>query len=177
MPLPTEEHYALLAHDITVTHAQEFAEALAATDDQVIADAYNLLATPDYWAWRTSVLRREILFTTSDAGTTFTFVGNGYIGRTNQELTAWRELFAPQGDTTNPSLPQVQQALQDIFSGTGNAQQNRVHIAHISRRLVLRIERLFATGAGTTAAPGLLGVEGALTYIDIAHCLRGVPLF
>ena len=88
---------------------------------------------------------------------------------------AWQELFDPLDDTLNPSLPQVQQALQDIFSGSGNAQQNRAHLAPISRRLALRGERLFATGAGTTGTPGRMGPEGTLTYLDVAHATRGVP--
>ena len=95
VPALKEAQYALLRTDITITHATEFSEELAATDDQLIADAFNLRAVPDYWAYRTSVTRREIMFTTSVAGTTFTLVGNGFITRTIQELMAWQELFNP----------------------------------------------------------------------------------
>jgi hypothetical protein len=132
-----------------------------------VAEAYNVVATPDYWVYRTNVARREYLFGTSPGGTSFTFQGNGFITRTAQELTTWRELFHPTTDTTDPSLPTVQQALLDIFSGPGNAQQNRVHIGHMSRRLATRVERLYVTGTGTPGSPGTLHPEGPLQYQDV----------
>jgi hypothetical protein len=168
VPDLTDAHYALLKTDITITNFNEFEAALAATDDAALAAAYNLPALPDYWAWRTAVPRGEFLFTTSSEGTTFTFVGNGFIGRSAGEFEAWRQLFRLDTDETNPALPQVRQAFQDIFSGIGTAAANRQHLAIVARRLVTRAERLFATGAGSLAAPGVLGPEGALTYLDIA---------
>lgn len=171
-PALSDAQYAALQTDITVTHAAEFAAAVAANDDQAIAAAYNQGATPDFWAYKTSVLRGEYLFDTSPDATTFTFNGNGFVGRTPGELSAWRELFSLQ-DRTNPSLAKVRDAFADIFSGTGNAAANRTHIAAMSRRLVTRAERLYATGTGSTASPGSTPLLGPLTYREVAYALRG----
>lgn len=171
----TLAQYTALANDITVVHAAEFAAALAATDDQAIATAYNTLANPDFWVGRTAVSKSEIVGAVSQDGTSFTWAANGFITRSVQELLCWGELFDAQGEM-NMSLPQVKQALIDIFSGVGNAASNRTHLAVVGRRKALRVERLFATGTGSTASPGTMAFEGALSYLDIAHALRGVPI-
>jgi len=180
----SEAQYQALNTDITVTNQAEFAAAVAANDDATIAAAYNLTASTTFWVKRTSVRRGEYLFGTSPDATTFTFVGNGFITRASGEIEAWKQLFSTPtqggGDTTNPSLATVVQAFQDIFSGTGNAQANRTHLAAMSRRNPLRGERLFVDTSGgqvgTTAAPARLTFEGTLRSIDVAHALRAVPL-
>lgn len=169
----TPPQYATLANDITSVHAAEFAAALAATDDEAIAAAYRLAASPDFWVWRTTVSKNEVVGAVSQDGTTFAWAGNGFITRAAGELTAWQELFGSDG-AVNPSLPQVRQAFTDIFSGTGNAASNRTHLATVARRKALRIERLFATGTGSTGSPGVLVYEGSLSYLEVAHALRGV---
>lgn len=160
-----------LRNDIEVVNASEFAAAVAAREDQLIANAYNALASPVFWVWRTSVTKDEVVGKTSQDATTFTWAGNGFITRSVGELMAWQELFGSDG-TINPSLPQVRQAFTDIFSGTGNAALNRTHLATVGRRQATRVERIFATGTGTTTSPGLLVVEGLLGYMDIANAFR-----
>jgi hypothetical protein len=132
-----------------------------------IALAMNLSAVPDFWVWRTAVGKGELVQSTSVDGTTFTWVGNGFITRSVGEQTAWQELF---GDgACNPSLASVRQAFLDIFSGSGNAAANRTHLAAMGRRVATRAEQLFAVGTGSTASPALMGAEGALTYQDVAQ--------
>ena len=131
-----------------------------------IASAYNLNAVSDYWVWRSSVSKSELVSETSVDNTTFTWVGNGFITRSAGEQTAFREIFGDVG-MVNAALPQVRQAFLDIFSGTGNAAANRTHLATISRRRATRAEKLFAVGTGTTAAPALMTFEGALSYQDM----------
>jgi hypothetical protein len=171
----TEAQYATLKADIEA-HSAEF----AGKADQEIADAYNLAATPLFQVFRTSVTRRTLLFEKSPADTNFIFVADGYITRTVQELTTFHDLFDGPNSAMDPSLPNVQKALLDIFSGAAgtNAQLNRVHIGHMSRRPVTRAEQLFLVGthAGSNADPGYLGWEGRLNHRDIAHALRNAPL-
>lgn len=128
-----------------------------------IAAFYNATASPDFWAWRTSVSKIEIVQSAGPDGTTFTWVGNGFITRSVGEQAAWRELFAETG-AINAALANVRQAFTDIFSGTGNAAANRTHLQAIARRKVTVGEKLFATGAGTTAAPGTMTFEGAVSF-------------
>jgi hypothetical protein len=169
-PSLTQAQYDALATDILGDPT--LATAVANNDDQAIAAAYNAAATPAFWVWKTSVSRGEYLFGTSVDSTTFTFNGNGFVGRTQGELAAWRELFTLQ-DATNPSLQKVQDAFADIFSGTGNAAANRTHLAATSRRVATRVERLFVTGAGSTGSPGRTSTAGPVSYLEIAYALRG----
>jgi hypothetical protein len=135
-------------------------------DLQGLAALYNADASPDFWVWRTSVSKAELTNETSVDGTTFNWSGTGFITRTQGERDAWRELFDQNG-TVNASLPQVRQAFLDIFSGpTAPAPANRTHLATIGRRKATRLEKLFATGTGSTGSPAVmaLNVEGPISY-------------
>lgn len=145
-------------------------------EDQRIADAYNLPASPLYWVSKPKISKGEMLFTKSIDNTSFTFVGNGYITRSPGELAAFRELFDVQ-DVTSCALPNVIQALQDIFSGTGNAAANRTHLSAMCRRAATRGEKVFVntTGcAGTAAAPCVLVFEGSVRTSHVA-CALNIP--
>lgn len=131
-----------------------------------IAAIWDVLATPDFWVWRTSVSKHECTSSASPDGTTFIWAGNGFITRSVGEQAAWRELLG-EGGSVNPSLANVRQAFTDIFSGTGNAAANRAHLAAVGRRKATRAEKLFATGTGSTASPAIMGHEGSLTYQDV----------
>lgn len=131
-----------------------------------IAEALNLAAAPDFWVWRTAVSKTELTNTTGPDGTTFTWVGAGFITRSAGEQAAWRELFNGS-NSVNPSLANVRQAFADIFSGTGNAQANRTHLLAVARRKATRAEKLFATGTGSTASPATMVFEGNLNTQDV----------
>ena len=139
-----------------------------------IAAAYNLNAVPDYWVWRSNVPKNEFTQSLSIDGTTFTWTGNGFIGRTQGERDAWRELFNAT-NSVNPSLANVRQAFQDIFSGAqAEAVANRAHMATVGRRKARRGEKLFATGLGTTVAPSVMGYEGTISFQDVSSA-RNLP--
>ncbi len=135
-----------------------------------IAAAYNLLAVPDYWVWRTSIPQSEIVGVMSIDGTVWSW--SAYISRSQGERDGWREMFADTG-AINPSLANVRQGLADIFSGPSGVAQ-RAHLVAIGRRLATRAEKLFATGTGTTATPATMSVEGTLSYQDVLAA-RALP--
>ena len=137
-----------------------------------VASWYNLNASPDYWVWRTSVAKGEYVNATSVDGTTFNWTGAGFITRSQGERDAWREMFNGT-NTVNPSLAQVRQAFSDIFSGaTAPAPANRTHMSAISRRNAKNGEKLFATGAGSTVAPSVMGYEGNISLQDVNSALN-----
>lgn len=138
-----------------------------------IAAAMNLAAALDFWVWRTAVPKNEFTNNTSVDGTTFTWVGNGFITRSAGEQTAWSQIFNGTNQV-NPSLANVRQAFADIFSGTGNAAANRTHLSAIARRKATRAEKLLSTGTGTTVAPGTMGYEGSVSYDDVLAA-RNLP--
>jgi hypothetical protein len=137
-----------------------------------IAAAYNALADPDFWVWRTNVTKSELTNSTGPDGTTFTWAGNGFITRSAGEQAAWGELFA--SGSIDASKANVRQAFVDIFSGTGNAAANRTHLNAVARRKASRLEKLFATGTGSTASPAVMGYEGTVSGDDV-QAARSLP--
>ena len=136
--------------------------------DQATANTLNAIASPDFWVWRTSVTKAECVQTASVDGTTFNWVGNGFITRSVGEQTAWRELFN-HTESVNPSLANVRQAFADIFSGTGNAAANRTHLLTIARRKATLGEKTLGNGTGSTANPATMGsgAEGEVTLQNL----------
>lgn len=157
-------------------NADPVLSALEDTPDNalIVADEFNLLASPAFWAWRTKVSKDEYTKGTGPSGTLFDWASaGGFIARSQGERDAWKELFNGT-NTTDPSRTNVRAAFDDIFSGTGaGAQNNRTHLAAVSRRRVTRAERLYATGTGSTAVPGLAAVEGLLTYQEVRAARGG----
>lgn len=144
------------------------ANAIGVQDEEA-AGLLNVLASPDFWVWRTAVTKAEITEQQSIDATNFVFAGNGFIARSTGELTCWEELFST--GACNPSLANVRQAFQDIFSGTGNAATNRTHLLVVARRKSTVGEKLFATGTGSTASPATmaLGAEGNVTAANVSQ--------
>lgn len=127
---------------------------------QMIADELNALASPAFVVERTVLTKHEIITGTSSGGTTFAWAGAAYITRSQGERDAFREMFNSTG-SVNPSLPSIKAAFLDIFSGAGGL-PNRTHIIALSKRRASLVEKLFATGTGTDAAPATLVYEGVL---------------
>lgn len=126
----------------------------------VIAGIYNIVVAPTFWVFRTSLTSKEIYEATTSEGTTWDWTA--YIARLPAERDAWNTMFLGsdrEGARINPSLANTRKGIGDIFSGVAGAAQ-RTHLSTLGRRPGRRIEVLFATGAGTTAAPGLMGYEG-----------------
>jgi hypothetical protein len=171
----TEAQYAQLKTYITVTAKPEFDTHIQAGNDQPIADAMNKNVTPAFQVYKTAVSRKTLLFEKSPTNTNFIFEGNGYLTLTVQELMTFHDFFDGTPPSMDPSLPNVQSALDAIFKNPGNATNNRNHIKQQSSRTVTRAEKLYVTqGAGTPADPGYLVWEGILTQYDISYALRGV---
>jgi len=139
----------------------------------VIVPAYNAAHSPDFWVWRTSVTESEIVSKAGPEGTVWSWTA--YIARTEAERDGWKRMFNGIY-TINPSLPNVRQGIADIFSGnTNNAPAQRTHLLAVARRKATVMERLLATGTGTTAAPGTLTFEGAISYNDILQAWNLQP--
>lgn len=171
----TTVQLATLKTDVTnAGGGAEFSTAIANKDWNAIYNAYNANNVPDFWVWRTSVSKAEYYQSTSVDGTVFSMVGAGFITRVVGERDAWRELFDAAGNA-NPSLPQVRQAVADVFSGaTAPAPANRTHLLTVSRRKATRAEKLFKVGVaadGTTAVPATMSFEGTLSLEDVAKAM------
>jgi len=145
---------------------------MANAEDIALAAWFNTLATPTFVVWRTSLSRETILHSVSPEATSFQWNGNGYITRGQGERDAFREMFDAQGNC-NPSLTNVQAAINDIFSGTGGGAANKAHFLAHAKRTATRAEKALATGTGTTVAPGFATFEGEVSFA-LASQIRSV---
>lgn len=128
-----------------------------------IANVYNLIVSPDFWVWRTYLSSQDIYSKVSSDGTIWSW--SIFIARSVAEKSAWTEMISAFYGI-NPSLLNSRTGIADIFSGAGGLPQ-RTHLLAIGRRLATRIEKLLATGTGTTAVPATMVFEGSLTYQDV----------
>lgn len=129
----------------------------------VIKAALDAEATPLFYVWRTRLLKSDYTDKTGPNATVFSWVE--YIARNQGERDAFEQLFGRQ-DSINPALPQVRQAMADMFSGPGGL-PNRTHFTDSARRVATRFEKLFATGTGTTADPATMVLESPISKADI----------
>lgn len=143
-----------------------------------IAAAYNTLSTPDYYVWQTAASVTDIFdaivwanFTPSDAP-------DGTQIWLNRAMQCQGKQFNLQTmlsgrNTINAARASIRAGLQDATTAipSGNNGANRsggwANIQLILSRKATRVEKLFATGAGTQANPSLLTFEGAVTVQDV----------
>jgi hypothetical protein len=145
-------------------------ELVSTRRDEAVTAYINEPATPAFYVYKALLSRHEILTGTSDDGTTFAWAAGAYITRSQGERDAFREMFNDSG-TVNPALPAIQAAFADIFSGAGGA-GNRAHITALSRRTASIFERIFTTGTGSKASPGVVVVEGPARESDVSAALN-----
>ena len=173
--LPSQAAYDALKTDITVTNQAEFAQDVANRDYQHIADAYNKLASPDYYVWKTALKRSDIYqMTVVDVPPTqTTWNWATYQSQSVQQRDSWHEMLVD--GVINPSLPQVRANYNTIFGGQGASAQQQQFLLAISRRKALRAETIQVSGTGSDLGqvtnPGTLTWEGPITANDVGHAL------
>lgn len=167
--LKSEAQYVAWSTDVRTTNFAEFAQRVAQREDQLIADAYNSLASPTFWVWKTIVTKREIYRGTCLDGTTWSWTI--FKAQSVPEQNSWLEMFAG-GDDIDASLANVQTGIGVIF-GPGSAQTAYLKCA--GRRPATRLEKLLSdtTGGnvGSTSNPAILTFEGKVGTRDVAHML------
>lgn len=122
-----------------------------------IARLYNLNASPAYTVWKTNVTINEV-------GKKFN--GTELAGLTANNATRLQTIALYLAGGVNPSLPDNRQFFDDVFSGAGGA-NTRANLLALWKRLASRVDKLYATGPGTDAAPATLTFEGPVSYQDV----------
>lgn len=120
-----------------------------------IAQAYNLLANPDFYVWRSNVSTAEV----RDV-----LVWAEYDALSVSKQNAFE--FLCSNGIINPSRVNVRQGISSIF-GSPQQSQTRDALINIGRRLATRAEKLFADGDGTEGSPAIMVFEGQLTWQDV----------
>lgn len=124
-----------------------------------IAALYNLVAVAAFIVWKSSATIQQI-------GTAFDATELAGLTTGNSTRLQTLAMYFAQG--VNPSIAGIRQFFSDVFSGAGGA-NTTIGLNALWRRSALRIEKLFATGTGTTASPATLVIEGKVTSTDILN--------
>lgn len=162
MSLTTEQRATLKAH---ILANQALGTWVQDRRDDLIAAHYNEPASPAFIVWRTSISKDEVY------GNGFTWAQIDNVNEPRWRI--WRELFDNDARTMNPSKANVRQGVAEVWTGTAAKELVRDYVFGKCKRTVNRAERLFATGTGTDATPGLLGWEGAVSTGLISDILNG----
>lgn len=171
---------ALTAAQVTQYGATIKANILASPDlvgqqDTVIADLYNLAASPTYWVWRTTVSRSDLYTKQNDLAIAGAQTGfwnwTTYKNQGVAEQNAWVQMF--MSDVATFAAQNIRDGIAAIFTGSAQATAQVNHCLSIGRRQALRIEKLLATGTGSTASPATLGVEGTISAQNVSDILAG----
>lgn len=122
-----------------------------------IAEAYNIPASPAFIVWKTNVSTYEIR--------------SGLIWDEYDALTVSKQnafAFLCSNGLVNAALTNVRAGIGSIFAGPGQT-GNLAALTALAKRSATRLEKLFATGTGTSGSPGTMAanVEGPLPYQDV----------
>lgn len=138
------------------------ASFIATGNNDAIADWYNQPST--FVVWRTLVTEQEI---TGIDGFNWTLID----GLTQGKRDEWVMLFN-RVDYINPSKANVRAGILDVWSGNAAKLAVNTAILDVCKRFANRVEQIFVTGTGTTATPGLLGLEGTTNGNQVDEALR-----
>jgi hypothetical protein len=127
-----------------------------------VARAYNLTATPDFYVWRTSVSIDEVM----QNGFDWARVDNLSVGKAR----IWE--WMGQLGAFDPSKANVRAGIIACWVGTSADLAVRLAVFGHCQRLASRVEKLLATGNGTTvivdgSGPATLGYQGELSFMDV----------
>lgn len=149
---------------------------LVGQPDTVVAGLYNAPAAPTFWGWRTAVSRSDVYTKQNDLATDAQQTGfwrwDVFKAQNATEQTAWIQMF--MGDVVNFAAANVRAGIASIFSGSASQAAQQAHCLAIGRRTATRIEKLLATGTGSTASPAVFGFEGNITAQQVSDILAGI---
>ena len=130
-----------------------------------IAELLNKPAVPAFIVWKTDVSIDEIMRNGMD----WARVDNLSVGKAR----VWEWLFDNGGKAINHSKANVRAGIDQTWVGTAADLAVRAAVYTHCKRPASRVERLFATGAGTDGSPGLMAFEGEITTSDVSAMLSG----
>lgn len=129
----------------------------------LMADWFNVTATPNFTVWKTNVSRNEV-------GKTFVATALAAITAGNNDKLA---NFAAWNETVDPSRTDQRAFFDDVFSVAAGA-STRAALLVLWKRLATRGEKLFAntsSGNGADATPASLVFQGNITDFDVQTAL------
>lgn len=124
-----------------------------------IADELNKVDPSNFVVWRTSVPQDEIM----QNGFDWVQVDN----LTNGKARIWDWLFDNSAKTINPSKVNVRAGIAECWKGTAALLAVQAVVFGHCKRNATVVEKLLATGTGTTLSPATMSFESPISYQDI----------
>lgn len=124
-----------------------------------LAMLYNVVASPDFIVWKTRVSKDEVMLNGFD----WARVDNLSVGKAR----IWDWMFDNLLKVINPSKTNIRAGIDAAWVGTAADLAVRAAIYVHCKRASSRIEKLLATGTGTTNDPATMGSEGPITPNDV----------
>jgi hypothetical protein len=128
-----------------------------------IAAALQAIADPAFIVWRSSVTQDEI----TQNGFDWAQADNLSVG----QARIWEWLFDNSASAMNPSKPNVRAGISECWKGTAAKVAVATAVFVHCKRPANILEKLLATGTGTTEAPATMGYEGTVNYNDVASAM------
>lgn len=159
---------------LTTTQLQTLKAAISAETDPtfvgyrtngqtgLMAGFYNTASSPAFIVWKTRV-------TIADTGPAFN--GAEWAGMTSANHTRLSDVALWTSQGYDASKADIRAMFNDIWSGAGGV-TTRANLLALWKRTALRGERLYVTGTGSDATPGILVFEGNITDTDISKALE-----
>lgn len=128
--------------------------------NSVIAAELNATAVPDFIVWRKSMQTLEV-------GQVISYVALAAMTTANLDRVKTFQQLNPA--SFDPGRSDIRTYMADTFSGAlgGAGQATRDALDAAYRRKALLIEKILATGTGSTASPAVMGYEGTVTTDEI----------
>ena len=128
--------------------------------NSVIGAELNAVAVPDFIVWRRAIPTLEI-------GQVISYVALAAMTTANLDRVKTFQQLNPT--TFEGGRSDIRTYMSDTFSGAlgGQGQATRDALEATYRRKALLVEKVLATGTGSTASPAVMGYEGTVTTDDI----------
>lgn len=152
-----------LRTDILNSADADVIAARSTRNDNELARLYNLATT--FIVWKSSAA-------TMDMAKVINYIAVAAMTTANTDRI---QLFVRLNPSSfDPGRADIRQFFTDAFSGAlnGEGANTRAALDAFYRRAATRVERLFATGTGTTVSPGTLVFEGQVTVNEISLVLN-----
>lgn len=134
--------------------------ARAIRDDNSIRERFNVDST--FVVWKTSVTAAAV-----GKAMVSTEVGGLTTANTNRLMV----MEAYSGGTFDPQRADTRAGFDAVFSGAGGV-GTRAALLALYKRFATVCERVFATGTGSDAVPGLLVVEGQISTDEVSAAMN-----
>ena len=158
----TDPQLQVLAAAIRASADQTVIDSLAIRNDMALADWCNSPST--FVVWKPRVTADEIM----QNGFDWVQVDNLSVGKAR----IWEWLFDNADRAIDASKANVRAGIDECWKGTAAMLAVRAAIYVHCKRFASQVEKIFATGTGSDAVPGLLTYAGPISTNEVSQALN-----